>query len=93
MLFEAGHGTSSDLIYVRGVLDAPSPELISFDRKHCTLIIVEIGFYRDLGCDVKFDKKDREIPPPSSRPSEGIGDGWSSLPFPSATRVPHSPGP
>ena len=25
MLFEAGHGTTPDLIYVRGVLDAPPP--------------------------------------------------------------------
>ncbi len=57
MMFEAGHGTTPDLIYARGVPDTPSPDPTSFDRKHCTLIIIEIGFYRDLGCDVKFDEK------------------------------------
>ena len=46
MLFEAGHGTSPDLIYARGVPDSPSPDLTSFDRKQCTLIIIEIGFCR-----------------------------------------------
>jgi len=28
--------------------------------------------------------------PPSWQPSKNVRDGWSSLPFPSATRVPHS---
>jgi hypothetical protein len=56
-LFEAGHGTSPDLIYARGFPDAPSPDSTSFDKKQCTLIIVEIGFFKDLGCDVKFYKK------------------------------------
>jgi hypothetical protein len=54
MLFDAGHGTSPDLIYARGVPNTPSPDPTSFDQKQCTLIIVEIGFCRDLGCDVKF---------------------------------------
>ena len=57
MTFEAGHGTSPSLIYARGVLDAPSPDPTSFDIKQCTLIIVEIGFCTDLGCDIKFEKK------------------------------------
>jgi hypothetical protein len=56
MLFEAGHGTILDLIYARGVPDTPSPDPASFDIKQCTLIIVEIGFCKDLGCDNKFDK-------------------------------------
>ncbi len=57
MLFETGHGTAPSLIYARGLPDAPSPDPISFDRKQCTLGIVEIGFCRDLGCDIKFEKK------------------------------------
>jgi hypothetical protein len=43
-LFDAGHVTAPDLIYARGVLDTPSPDPTSFDRRQCTLIVVEIGF-------------------------------------------------
>ena len=57
MLFEAGHGTTPDLIYARGVPDTPFPDPTSFDIRQCILIIVEIGFCRDLGCDIKFDEK------------------------------------
>jgi hypothetical protein len=57
MLFEAGHGTAPGLIYVRGVPDTPSPDPTSFNKKQCILILIEIGFCRDLGCDVKFDEK------------------------------------
>ncbi len=57
MLFEAGHGTTPDLIYARGVIDTPSPNPTSFDKKQRTLIVVEIGSYRDLGCDLRLEKK------------------------------------
>ena len=63
MLYEAGHGTTPDLIYARGVPDTPSIDSISFDRMQCTLIIVKIGFCKDLGCDVKFDKKTEKFSP------------------------------
>jgi hypothetical protein len=63
MLFEAGHGTTPDLIYARGVPDTPSPDPTSFKKTHCTLILVEIGFFRNLGCDVKFDKKIEKYSP------------------------------
>ncbi len=55
-MFEAGHGKALDLIYARGVPDTPSPDPTSFDKKQCTLIIAEIGFCRDLGCDNKFEE-------------------------------------
>jgi hypothetical protein len=42
--FQAGHGTTPDLIYARGVTESPSLDPIYFDRKHYTLIIVKIGF-------------------------------------------------
>jgi len=64
MLFKAGHGASPDLVYARGVPDTPAPDPTSFDRKQCALIIVEIGFCRDLGCDIKIDKKTEKYPPP-----------------------------
>ncbi len=63
MLFDAGHGTTLDLLYARGVPETPSPEPSSFDKKKCTLIVVEIGFCRDLGCDTKFEKKTEKFPP------------------------------
>jgi hypothetical protein len=31
--------------------------------KQCTLVIVEINFCRDLGCDIKFEKKTEEYSP------------------------------
>jgi len=88
MMFEAGHGTAPDLIYARGVPDTPSPDPTSFDRKQCTLIIVEIGFCRDLGCDTKFDKKTDKYSPLIAA-LKNNGEGWSLWPSLSATRVPH----
>jgi len=35
----------------------PSPDPASFDRKDCSLILLEIGFCRDLGCQDKLTKK------------------------------------
>ena len=63
MLLEAGHGTTPDLIYARGVPNTPSPDPTSFNKMQCTLIIVEIVFWRDLGCDVKRDEKTEKYPP------------------------------
>ena len=63
MLLEAGHCTSPDLIYARGVPDTPSPDPTSFDKRQCTLIIVEIGFCKDLNCAVMFDKKTEKYSP------------------------------
>jgi hypothetical protein len=63
MLFEAGHGTAPDLIYARGVADFSSPDPISFDRKQCTLIIIEIGFCRDVGCVEKLEEKTSKYAP------------------------------
>jgi hypothetical protein len=31
--------------------------------KQCTLVIVEIGFYRDLGCDIQLEKKNEKYSP------------------------------
>jgi len=54
-MFEAGHGIALDLIYAKGAPNAPSPDSTCF--KNFTLIIVEIGICRDLGCDIKIEKK------------------------------------
>ena len=35
----------------------PNPGQPNFDKKTCTLILIEIGFSRDLGCDKKHTEK------------------------------------
>ncbi len=62
-LYAAGHGTSPDLIYAKGVPDSPSPDPTSFNKKLCTLIIVEVGFYLDLRCDAKLEAKTTKYAP------------------------------
>jgi hypothetical protein len=62
-LYAAGHGTAPDLIYARGVPDSPSPDPTTFNKKLCTLIIIEIGFCRDLGCDTKLEAKTAKYAP------------------------------
>ncbi len=42
-------------LYARGVPDTPSSDPTSFNKKLCSLIIVEIGFCRDLGCEDKLE--------------------------------------
>ena len=37
------------------------PDLLRLEK--CTLIIVEIGFCKDLGCDIKFEKKTEKYSP------------------------------
>ncbi len=56
-LYAAGHGTAPGLIYAGGVPDSPSPDPTSFNKKLCTLIIVDVGFCRDLGCKAKLEAK------------------------------------
>ena len=46
-----------DIIYARGVPADSSPEIDSFNRKDCSLILFEVGFCRDLGCHKKRDEK------------------------------------
>jgi hypothetical protein len=35
----------------------PSPDIDSFYRKDCSLVLTEIGFYKDLGCHKKLKEK------------------------------------
>ena len=62
-LYSAGHRTTPDLIYARGVLDSPHSDPTSFNKKLCTLIVVEIGFCRDLGCGTKIETKTKKYSP------------------------------
>jgi len=62
-MFQAGHGTDPELIYARGIPNSSSTNPIYFDKKQCTLTIVEIGFCRDLGGDIKIEKKTEKYSP------------------------------
>ena len=42
-LMAAGAGTAPDIIYARGVAADPAPDIDSFNRKDCSLILFEIG--------------------------------------------------
>ena len=50
ILIAAGTGAAPDIIYARGVPADPSPEIDSFNRKDWSLMLLEIGFCRDLCC-------------------------------------------
>ena len=63
MLFETGHGTAPDLIYARGIIHTLSPDPTFFNIKQCALILIEIGLCKDLGCDIKLDKKTKKYFP------------------------------
>ncbi len=53
-------GAAPDIIYARGVPAEPSPDIDSFNRKDCSLIVFEIGFRRNLGCLKKLKVKKTE---------------------------------
>jgi hypothetical protein len=61
-LHDEGHGTTPYLIYARGVPDTPDPGQANFDKKLCTLILIQAGFSRDLGCDKKHAEKTKKYP-------------------------------
>ena len=86
-LYSAGHGKAPELIYAREVPDFPHPDPTSFNTKLCTLIVVEIGFCRDLGCDSKLEAKTKKYTP-SSQPSRDTGDESNLSPSLSATPAP-----
>ena len=56
-LVEEGHGIAPDLIYAKEVPDTPDPGQINFDKKSCTLVLVETSFSRDPGCEKKHAEK------------------------------------
>ena len=66
VLREAGEGAAPDLIYVRGIPPDIDPFTTQFDRKDCNIIIVELGFCRDLGLPDKLLEKHTKYQPLSS---------------------------
>ena len=58
-----GDGTAPDLTYARGIPDTPHPDQSTTDKKLCTLILLEVGFCRDQGCDKKHNEKTEKYYP------------------------------
>ena len=61
--FPGGTRHRPDLIYAKGVPDTPSPDPKTFDRKKCNLIIIEIGFCQDFGCQKRLQEKTAKYAP------------------------------
>ena len=56
-LMAVGAGATSDIIYARGVPTDPTLDPEFFACKNRSLVLFEIGFCRDLGCQEKLTNK------------------------------------
>ena len=56
-LFEDGHGTAPNIIYAKIIPATPDPDLNNVNKMRFTLILVEVEFCRNLGCDNKLTEK------------------------------------
>jgi hypothetical protein len=58
-----GARAAPGIIYARGVPADLPLDFDAFNKKDCTLILFEVGFYRDLGCHQKYtEKTDKYLP-------------------------------
>ena len=90
-LYAAGHGTAPDLIYASGVPDSPLLDPSSFNKKLCTLIIIEISFCRELGCVTKLEAKTKKYSSLVKALERHWGRfGWNLSPYPYDTAAPPS---
>ena len=62
-LMAAGAETAPNIIYAREVPADPSLEVDTFNGKDCSLILIEIGVCRDLGCHKKLKEKNDKYNP------------------------------
>ena len=62
-IFKAGHGTAPDHIYARKISSTPEPGPCAIDRKKSNLILIEVGFCRDFGCQSKLQEKTDKYAP------------------------------
>jgi hypothetical protein len=53
-LIAAGVGAAPDIVYARGIPDNLPSDFSAFNRKDCTLLLFEVGFCRDFGCNEKY---------------------------------------
>jgi hypothetical protein len=50
-------GVTPDLVFGMGVPDVFDPSAAVFDKKRCTLVLIEVGFCADLRCHIKHQEK------------------------------------
>jgi hypothetical protein len=62
-LMAAEAGAAPNIIYARRLPIDPSPDPASFNRKDCLLVLFEICFCRQLGCQDKLSKKTEKYYP------------------------------
>jgi hypothetical protein len=85
-IFEDGHGTTPYLNYARRMPATPDPDLNNVNKIKFILILVEVRFCGDLGCDITLTGKTEKYSP-SSWPSRNTGEELSSSPSTSDTQV------
>jgi hypothetical protein len=76
-LFEECHGSTPDFVYAKGVPETLDTGQTNFDKKSCILILIEIGFSRDLGCDNKHAEKTEKYSPLVA----ALQQGWGRVEF------------
>ncbi len=60
---EAGAKAAPDIVYARGMPADPPPDIDAFNKKDCSIILMEVGFYMKLGCHEKYiQKTDKYLP-------------------------------
>jgi hypothetical protein len=75
--FQESHGTTPNLIYVKGVPNTPTPYPTTFDRKQCFVITIELRLCRRFGCAIKIAEKTSKYAPPR----RGSQANWNKVDF------------
>ena len=50
ILMATGSKAAPDIVYARKVPADTFPDIDAFNKEDCSLILIEVGFCRDLGC-------------------------------------------
>ena len=63
-LMVVGAGAAPGIVYARGIMPAdPPPDIDAFNMMDCFIILIEVGFYMDLGWHEKYTQQtDKYIP-------------------------------
>ena len=76
-LRDSGHGVSPDLIYARGVPNSPQLHSTTFDKKQCSLLLIEVGFGADLNLKRKIEEKTAKYQPLI----QALSEEWGRVTF------------
>ncbi len=69
-LYVGGRGSTTDLVYAKGVSYIPSPDPTSFDRNKYSIFIVDIGLHQDPVCDYTITEKTAKYFPLIAAPNK-----------------------